>query len=74
MATTRQEHLEFCKTRALEYVETGDLNNAFVSMVSDLGKHPETQGHISIMLGVQLKMSGHLDSKNEMKKFIEGFN
>jgi len=41
---TRQEHLEWCKKRALEYIDINDLQQAFASMVSDLNKHPETKG------------------------------
>jgi hypothetical protein len=36
------EHLEWCKSRALEYLEQGDLLQAHASMISDLSKHPET--------------------------------
>jgi hypothetical protein len=42
MSTSRKEHLEWCERRALEYVEMGDLKNAYASMASDLRKHPET--------------------------------
>ena len=71
---TREEHLNWCKERALEYVEKGDVTNAYASMVSDLNKHPETSGHPAIELGVMLMMSQNLNTKDEMKKFIEGFN
>lgn len=74
MNTTRQEHLQWCKQRALEYCEAGDTTNAFASMTSDLSKHPETENHPAIQLGMMLLMSGHLSSQIEMKKFIEGFN
>lgn len=70
----RQEHVAWCKKRALEYVERGDLENAFGSMVSDLGKHPETVGHIGIPMGVGLQAIGKLNTKEEMRKFIEDFN
>jgi len=52
MKRTRQEHLMFCKKRALECVEAGDLSEAFASMASDLSKHPETEGHSGISLGM----------------------
>jgi hypothetical protein len=39
---TRTEHLAWCKERALEYVELGELNHALVSFVSDLRKHDDT--------------------------------
>ena len=38
---TRAEHLRWAKDRALEYVEAGDLDQAFASLASDLGKHRE---------------------------------
>lgn len=71
---TRQEHLEWCKKRALEYCDIGDVNQAFASMGSDLGKHPETENHAAIELGMMLLMNGHLSSPDEMAEFIRGFN
>ena len=71
---TRQEHLDWCKQQAFEYLETNDLKNAWTSMASDLGKHEETKDHPAIMLGMMLMMSNQLNTKEEMKKFIEGFN
>jgi hypothetical protein len=38
----RNKHLTWCKRRALEYVDQGDLASAVASMSSDLSKHPET--------------------------------
>ena len=70
----RSEHLAWCKKRALEYVEVNDLHQAFASMTSDLGKHPETEGHAAIQLGMMLLMSGQLNSAQKMREFIEGFN
>lgn len=71
---TRTEHLQWCKQRALEYVNSGDLPQAFASMGSDLNKHPETKNHSAIQLGMMMMMSGHLDTAEEMRRFIEGFN
>jgi len=71
---TRQEHLEWCKKRANEYLDNGDVQNAYGSMASDLGKHPETAGHSAITLGMMMMMSGHLSSVQEMRNFIDGFN
>lgn len=72
--TTRGEHLQWCKDRALEYVERGDLPQAWSSMASDLGKHPETKNHPAIELGTMLIANGHNNTKEEMRKFILGFN
>lgn len=71
---TRSEHMDWCKARALEYVDRGDTANAYASMFSDLRKHPETARHPAIMLGMQLMMIGDLDTPAKMRKFIEGFN
>lgn len=70
----RAEHLAWCKQRALEYVEAGDIQGAFASMASDLRKHPETANHAGAELGVMLMMAGQLSTASEMRKFVEGFN
>ena len=43
-------------------------------MMSDLTKHPETEHHSAITLGAMLLFGGHLSSRQEMRRFIEGFN
>ena len=70
----RQEHLDWCKQRALEYVDRNDLTNAFASMASDISKHEETNGHIGIGLGTRLLMAGHLSTEHKMREWIVGFN
>lgn len=70
----RSEHLDWCKKRAMECVDHGDLNNAFASMLSDLRKHQETEDHPAIELGLMLKMGGHLSTSEKMREFIDGFN
>lgn len=71
---TRKEHLDWAKARALEYCDQGDVHSALTSMISDLGKHEETQGHPAIPLGMDMLLAGHLDSPRKMREFIEGFN
>ena len=70
----RAEYLDWCKKRALEYIETGDLSQAYTSMASDLGKHSETKNHVAIQLGLRLLMTGKLNTPQEMRKFINEFN
>jgi len=43
-------------------------------MFSDLNKHPETENHAGIKIGVQLMMIGSLSTIEEARRFIEGFN
>ncbi len=70
---TRAEHLAWAKSRALEYVEMGDLNAAFMSLVSDLRKHPDTEGHAGLALGAMLYGAGQLDTPKAMREHIEGY-
>lgn len=70
---TRQEHMDWCKGRALEYLDAGDVNNAIASMLSDISKHEETADKSGAlgMLGMVALQSG---SASEARRFIEGFN
>ncbi len=70
----REEHLEWCKERAMEYVDSGDLQDAWASMASNLGKHDGTKDHPAIMLGMMMLMGGNLSTAKKMKQFILGFN
>ena len=71
---TREEHLDWCKRRALELLDAGEREQAFTSMMSDLRKHPDTKGHAAMELGMMLLTGGHLDSDREMREFIVGFH
>lgn len=74
---TRKEHLEWCKQRALAYLEPGpyySVQDAHTSMISDLRKHPETENHVAIELGMMLSINGHLNDENRMREWITGFN
>jgi hypothetical protein len=68
---TRKEHLAWCKKRALEYLDRGDVANAVASMMSDLGKHPETK--YNPMLGMFGLMVARNNDMIEARRFIEGF-
>lgn len=72
---TRAEHIAWCKERALEYVDRGELSNAIASMLSDLRKHPETENHIGGALGAGMMLiPGWVSNATEIRKWIEGFN
>ena len=71
--STRQEHLDWCKQRALEYVDAGNYPEAVASMMSDLKKHPETQGHVGIELGMLQLMSDLMSTEPPVRRWIEGF-
>jgi hypothetical protein len=62
--------------RALAYVNAGDLRQAFSSIVSDLGKYPDTEDSRRCIgeLGIMLLMGGQLDTPDKMREFIKGVN
>jgi hypothetical protein len=69
---TREAWLEWCKTRSREYMARGDYNNAVVSMLSDLTKHPDWQ---SGKLIAAMAMLWAIDpSPRNAERIIEGFN
>lgn len=68
---TREQHIEWCQKRALEYVDLGDLNGAVASFQSDLMKHPETNQHEVVLALMRLRAEGHLTSAEDVRKFIE---
>ncbi len=76
--STRGKHIEFCKERALEYLERNSKfynpSHALASMMSDMRKHEETAKmldgeDINFVLSVTLSDQSH----ENVKKFIEGF-
>ena len=69
---TREDHLDWCKQRALELLDRGDLKSAEASMLSDLGKHSETAN--SQPVAAMLMTTMDLSKKDEVRKFIVGFN
>jgi hypothetical protein len=73
-AVNRQDHVVWCKQRALEYVEAGDTAMALTSLISDLRKHPLTESTAEVVgeLGTILVMAGHLGTPGEMRAWING--
>ncbi len=72
--TPRADHLAWCKKRALAELAHGGPEAGFASMASDLSKHPDTEKHAGLEIGMMMLMSGHLSTHDQMKRFIEGFN
>lgn len=70
----REEHLAWCKERALKYVDHQDYKNAIASMCSDLRKHPETENHSGAQIGLLLAISGHLNTEHQVRNWIVGFH
>jgi hypothetical protein len=58
---TRDEHLAWCKRRALEYVDAGDLSRAVATIEADLKMHPDTDNPALnglVMIGMMYVTSG----------------
>lgn len=71
---TREAHVRWCIDRALEYVDRGEFDLALASMMSDLGKHPDTGRHPGLLMGFILRMHGHLETPEQMREFLNGFH
>ena len=73
MAKTREEHLQWCKDRAMEHWRAGELEEACVSMIRDLDDHPETKGtHNDFILSLGVIYVTNHDHEG-MRRWIEGF-
>ena len=74
---TRQEHIKWCKERAIaeyDFYKTPDekQRNGLMSMMSDLGKHPETASPtLSALCFMEMQRPM---SRQQFVHFIEGFN
>lgn len=71
---TRTEHLEWCKKRAHEYLDRGDITNAVTSMMSDMTKHEETKFAVEGVLGQLGMLAVMSGDRNEVRRYIDGFN
>ena len=73
---TREEHLAWCKRRALEYLGLTPprIDEAVASMTSDLSKHPETAASAGGPLGALALWTAANGDVAEARRFIEGFN
>ena len=72
-ALTRDEHLAWCKRRALEYVDAGDLTRAVASMASDLKSHPDTDNPTLnglVMIGMMYVTDG---DRAAVQRWVERF-
>ena len=74
MPTSRAEHLAWCKQRALEVLESGDLAGAIASMISDLQKWTEP---VYDPLSLQLMAADGMmfqKTPDQVRHWITGFN
>lgn len=70
---TREEHVAWCKERALEYLPS-DPAQAVASMSSDMGKHPDTMDGTALAF---ITMAGMMEVERgpeAVRRWVEGFN
>jgi hypothetical protein len=70
----REDHVEWCKSRAREYLKEGDLTSAVASMLSDMQKHPETDTPALTAVGLVGIMEAANGNQQGVERFIDGFN
>lgn len=72
----RQQHLDWCKQRAYEYLDRGEVQAAFDSFASDVMKHDETKSIARLLstMSMPMLMMGQLSTVSQMRKHIAGFN
>lgn len=70
----REEHLQRCKERAMEYIKRDDYINAWVCFSSDMEKHEETKNHPALPIGIRMLAAGQICSVSAMERLIKGFN
>jgi hypothetical protein len=70
---TREEHLAWCKRRALQYIDRGEIAEGLKSMISDMEKHPQTSCPELHTLTVGLMAIGDLDTVDKARRHVEGY-
>jgi hypothetical protein len=71
LTESREEHVEWCKARAMEYYNEGDMQSAVTSMVSDMDKREDTKINSAlVMLSMTYLLHGSL---SDIKRWIQGF-
>lgn len=71
--TTRDEHLAWCKERAIEILAGGDQAGAVASMISDLGKWEEPLYGPETMRTLAAAGMLFCQTPQQVRHWIEGF-
>jgi hypothetical protein len=74
MDISREQYLQWCKDRALEYVKLVLLEDAIASMQSDLTKHPETNTPEVMKRVFDIHVIYGISMDRRVITWIHGFN
>ena len=70
---TREEHIKWCKERAIQEMDFyKDPKKAIISMMSDIGKHPETNSETLRNLCMMQLLTKPNMSRQEAINFLNG--
>lgn len=73
--TGKDEHLMWCKTRAMAYLTEGsDPMQGWLTFSADMAKNKETMKHRGLSDGTLAIGSEGMNTAGEVLAFIEGFN
>ena len=73
MTRSRDEHLAWCKSRALEILDRGDRAGAVASMVSDLGKWERPLYDPIALRTLAAHATLFCETPTRVRHWIEGF-
>ena len=74
VSRSREEHLAWCKSRAIEILDAGDIKGAVASMVSDLGKWEQPLYDQALLDFLTMDAIFFCKTPAQVKHWIEGFN
>lgn len=71
----RTEHLQWCKDRALQYLNNGQIAEGMASFTSDMSKHEGTDKTLNNGLSQPLILMAMMSNNQaECIRCVEGFN
>lgn len=70
---TRAQHLQWCKYRALQILDSGDHAGAVASMLSDLRKWDRPLYDADTLLTLQMDGVMFCKTADQVRHWIEGF-
>ena len=68
----RWDHVAWCKARALQYLDAGDLNGALTSMGSDMAKREDCRINPHFYAAGMMAVAA--GDAAAVRRWVEGFN
>lgn len=72
---TREEYVKWCKSRAMDLINSGDLLGGVTSMMPDMDKRADTKLSPALTpLGLYAAIQANKGDRDFAERFILGFN